>query len=172
MAEERSGGRAPPGKTPAERTDPGMGGAKVPPRERTTLGVGLSEESATAAAPIVVVKPTRERTVLGVGASAPRPFPAPPAREISRQEPPPEEGWDVPEEAHANVAAPSDRSHAPPEALPSERSLVPAGVPRHRGRWLVIFLLLAAAAGFGYVRRDRLRPMLERALERAGLVKG
>ncbi|HLK38019.1 MAG TPA: hypothetical protein VKU41_14760 [Polyangiaceae bacterium] len=156
MAEDRSSGRAAP---------------HVPPRERTTLGVGLSEKSTTAPSPIVVVKPTRERTVLGVGPSAPRPFPAPPSREISIQEPPPEEGWDVPEEVRASVAAPSDRSLAP-EVLRSERSLVPAGVPRHRGRWLVIFLILALGVSFGYVRRDRLRPVLERVLERVGVVKG
>ncbi len=52
-----------------ESTDPGTGGSKAPPRERTVMGVGKSEEQAVAATPIVAAAPARERTQLGIGSS-------------------------------------------------------------------------------------------------------
>jgi len=53
-----------------ERTVPGAGGAKVPARERTMLGVGTTTPAAQvdeAARPIIAVAATREKTTMGVG---------------------------------------------------------------------------------------------------------
>src|SRR5271155_5449969 len=164
-----------------ERTEPGAGGDKAPARERTLLGV--SDKPAVPASPIVSVAPGRERTGLGVGATAPAPV-APPARERSVQEPPPE-GWDLPEpqdplravEAPGTPEPPKaparpapeasialDLLHKktepqpapqPPQAL-SEASLAAAGVPRRRGRaWIVVLLLLAMAGTALWVMRHR-----------------
>jgi hypothetical protein len=47
-----------------------------------------------------------------------------------------------------------------------EPSLLPAGVPRHRGRKFLVFLVflavVATAIAVGYVRREELRPLLDR----------
>lgn len=60
-----------------ERTSPGAGAAKMPARERTMLGIGLTEQAAEApATPIIAVAPKRERTIVGVGIDSATP-PAP-----------------------------------------------------------------------------------------------
>jgi hypothetical protein len=176
-----------------QRTDPGVGGSKTVSRERTMLGTGSTQQKTeAAAAPIVVLAPTREKTVLGVAPPGAAPAARPPAKETSQQEPSPE-GWDLPEAEGAEPAEPPlDAFPVEPEAsiaidlvrprtsssVPapaparapalapedSESSLVPAGVPRRRGRvWLLLILVVALAAGLGYVRRDSLRPILKRA---------
>jgi hypothetical protein len=49
------------------------------------------------------------------------------------------------------------------DASPKEPSLVAAGVPRHRGRKLLLVLAVVAAAGAaGYVERAQLRPLWSR----------
>jgi hypothetical protein len=46
-------------------------------------------------------------------------------------------------------------------------SLVPAGVPRRRGRtWLLVFLVVAVLAAAGYVRRQEVVPALRRLQQR------
>jgi uncharacterized protein (TIGR02266 family) len=161
-----------------ERTEPGTGGAKTPAREPTVLGVG-SAQTPQAAAPIIAVAPTREKTVLGVGSPE-----AAPRRTIRRGEPslgvpPPEDGWE---------SASDDRSAAEPESppmpersmpielvttkakveapLPSEASLVAAGVPRRRSRmWPAVLVVLLAAGCAAYFFRARIpwvRSMIER----------
>jgi hypothetical protein len=169
-----------------------VGSARGPSREKTVLGVGVAaagNASEAAVAPVVVLAPKRERTVLGV---APGPAPAgpqAPRREISLQEPPPPEGWDLPEPAppEPERSIPLDlvpgrrtgaAAEAPPAPAPTrdpsvavdlseldsnakEPSLVAAGLPRHRGRKLLVLLAVVAAAGaVGYVQRAHLRPLL------------
>jgi hypothetical protein len=166
-----------------EPTVPGTGGTNVPARERTVLGVGVTETPPAPAAPIIAVAPTREKTVLGVGNDAAPAAAAPPARERSVQEPPPE-GWDLPEATGApsapapptppvaRASSPLDASIAldlvvkkpeppkPPGEKPrtekplSEASLAAAGVPRRRGRaWLVVLVVVALAASGVYALR-------------------
>ncbi len=165
---------------------PGTGGTNVPARERTVLGVGVTETPPAAAAPIIAGAPTREKPVLGVGQKDAPAAAAPPARERSVQEPPPE-GWDLPEAGAASsspappappaphASSPLDASIAldlvvkkpepakPPGEKPgtekplSEASLAAAGVPRRRGRtWLVVLVVLALAAGGVYAMRARI----------------
>jgi hypothetical protein len=173
--------------------------------------VGISQPGDTndpKVAPVVVLAPTRERTVLGVAPAAVPPSPQVSGRELSLQEPPPPEGWDVPEAQAAEVersipldlvparrsdgpqaappaspqllqeAAPAPRARVPvPVRDPSvlvdlselnsssgnEPSLVPAGVPRHRGRRFLLFLaVILVVAAVGYLRREQLRPLWDR----------
>jgi hypothetical protein len=162
-----------------EPTDPGMGQARGgPSRERTVLGVGLSAPAAssTAAAPVVVVGHLRERTVLGVAPAAKPAGLNHLTREASLQEPP-ADGWDLVEpeprkpsraEASASAREPSiavDLSEL--DSASKEPSLIPAGVPRHRGRkWLLVFVVVSVAAAAGYLRREQLVPLLHRLQER------
>jgi hypothetical protein len=205
----------------SDRTDPGVGAARGPSKERTVLGVGGNAQAGASpsnVAPVVVLAPSRERTVLGVAASSapavtpPKPQPqvkpaigAPGAmgaaslpRETSQQEPPPE-GWDSPPQADARaprvlelplepsipIALPQPAAPAAPSSFSEPRipvplaqpvpvslselststnepSLVPAGVPRHRGRKVILFLAVVAVVAVGYVRREQLRPVLQR----------
>ena len=205
---------------------PGTGPGKAPARERTVLGLGLSQEPPAPTAPIIQAAPAREGTVLGIGTASAPVAARPPPRERSVQEPPPE-GWDVPDVHEAatketvvpQVVVPKPREApraepapppqqlpalapeprvaidlvekkpqveadpaprrddvsspgqdepalAAPDALPSEDSLVPAGMPRRRGgRWLLLFLLvIALAAAALYVKRDRV-PWVQRLLD-------
>jgi hypothetical protein len=109
----------------------------------------------------------------------------PPARESSLQEPP-AEGWDLSEPPAREVSIPVDLTARKPDLAVNPRardpsiavdlseldshakepSLVPAGVPRGRGRrWLIFFALLLVAAA-GIWRREQLRPVIHRLLQR------
>ena len=157
-----------------EKTQPGTGDDAAPPREGTFLGVGGSKGQAAQAAPIVAVAPARERTVLGVGGASPASGARPIERERSVQEPPPEEGWDLPEEQLAQRAQPSAESAAAPEVersvaldlvtkkpaadTPPREASEPASPPvRRRGRrWPAVLLILATGAVGVYAFRDRI----------------
>jgi hypothetical protein len=57
---------------------------------------------------------------------------------------------------------------SPPSSAPSgksganEPSLIPAGVPRHRGRKALLLLLVCVAIGVGYFQREHLRPLWQK----------
>jgi hypothetical protein len=147
---------------------PTVEGPVVPSRERTILGVAVSQQpTESPAAPVVVPPPPRERTVLGVA--------------------PPPDAWNLPKAEKAllrelplgssKVAARLERAEPkrqpPPPPDPSvavdlselrarsERSRVIAGVPRRRTTaWWVLWGGVAAAAAVGYLRREQVRPLL------------
>jgi uncharacterized protein (TIGR02266 family) len=168
----------------------GSGGRVVsgpPSRERTVLGVGLATpHRPVAAAPIVAVAPPRERTALGiapVAAPLPRTPPAPVADDLPDwpDEPPEPEMAAAPaveqsvpiELTAAKARAPSPQREGapsrPPEVAREVSITHPAGVPRkgRAARFLLVLLLLGAAAGGGYVERAPLRAWLSPYVGRA-----
>jgi Tfp pilus assembly protein PilZ len=160
-----------------ERTEPGTGGAGVPARERTILGVGTSDSTAAPAAPILSVATSREATVLGVGGAA-APSPSAAAQpEAAAPEPlvasEPRDALAVTGAPPAAPPAPSPRpldvsldasvaldlvvrKPEPPKPI-SDVSLAAAGVPRRRGRaWIVVLVLLGLATAGTWVMRARI----------------
>jgi uncharacterized protein (TIGR02266 family) len=161
-----------------EQTDPGTGGV-MPPRERTMLGMGLVEEKAPAAMPIVNLGPQRNKTMLGIQAprpqdipEAPRDFVETPASggEPLPQEvpaplpeplaapPPPEPTEDEEGEALELVTKKPDRTESkPPVAAKepessepvSEELLAAAGVPHRRGKRRTWLVVLLVLAMMG-----------------------
>jgi hypothetical protein len=142
-----------------------------PVRERTVLGVAPPSD---AAAPSLPARETSMQEPAAEGWDAPE-APSPPAE----TPPPTARVAEVPEtrtpkEQPARMRDPSiaidlsELERAPSSkgaagATESEPSLVPAGVPRRRGRpWLVFLALIALAAGLGYARRDKVQPQLQR----------
>ncbi|HEX8796925.1 MAG TPA: hypothetical protein VF765_38500 [Polyangiaceae bacterium] len=128
---------------------------------------------------------TRERTVLGVGGPEPAPKPTRGRAALpSVPEPPPEDGWESPseEQAAANPESPAVPERSLPIELvtkraeveppvPSEASLVAAGLPRRRSRaWLAIVVVLLAAGCAAYFFRARI-PWVRFVIERgSGLI--
>jgi uncharacterized protein (TIGR02266 family) len=116
---------------------------------------GRSEQRAAPVAPIVSVAP-REKTVLGVGGPL---FASGATRERSIQEPPPEEGWDLPEtpavrDGSGTIEASFEPSVAlalvakKPAAATSTSEPPPLAEPkrsRRRRRWPVVMAFLAMA---------------------------
>jgi hypothetical protein len=50
-----------------------------------------------------------------------------------------------------------------PGAAETEPSLVPAGVPRRRGRaWLLVLVVVTLVGGLGYAQRNKVQPVLQR----------
>jgi|HubBroStandDraft_1064217.scaffolds.fasta_scaffold00929_6 PilZ domain-containing protein len=165
---------------------PTLEGPIVPSRERTILGVAVSQSTESPAAPVVVPPPPRARTVLGVGMQGTFAGGRAQPKETSGQEPPPD-AWNLPKaekrllrelplggsEAAARFERAERNREPPPPPDPSvtvdlsdlmvrsDPSLVPAGVPRrHTAAWWVLWGGVAAVAAVGYMRREHLRPLL------------
>jgi hypothetical protein len=167
-----------------DRTDPGMGRATMPSRERTMLGIGESAESpevpSIAPTPIVSIGSTREKTMLGVGQELPVPLETEKSiaidlvarREAASEEPVSSEP-PIPSNGFEGTPAPVPERRGDPEAAPppeapddapiSRGSLAAAGLPRRRrGVWLVLLLILVLAGGAVYPYRARLPAQWQR----------
>jgi hypothetical protein len=130
-----------------ERTDPGVGGGRAPSRERTVLGVAPDASGSAIPSPVVLVAPMRERTVVGIAPPPRRPLP----KEISVQDLPAPEGWDV-------AALTPEAAVEPAEEMPP----VP-DVPRRSRRWIWILIVavVGALAAAGYARLSELLPVVQ-----------